>query len=55
MNVNGTPTCVSKVNGSDPTCVPYNIFQLGRVTREKCDQRLDGWHNTTAVVVAIPA
>ena len=32
VNVNGVPTCKSVVNGTDPTCVPYNIFQLGQVT-----------------------
>jgi outer membrane receptor protein involved in Fe transport len=32
VSVNGVPTCVSVVNGSDPACVPYNIFQLGQVT-----------------------
>ena len=37
VSVNGTPTCVSKVNGTDPACVPYNIFQLGRVTRDQLD------------------
>jgi iron complex outermembrane receptor protein len=30
--VNGVPTCVSVVNGTDPACVPYNIMQLGGVT-----------------------
>ncbi|HEX7945811.1 MAG TPA: TonB-dependent receptor, partial [Phenylobacterium sp.] len=35
LNVIQTPTgprCVSAVNGTDPSCVPYNIFQLGHVT-----------------------
>jgi outer membrane receptor protein involved in Fe transport len=32
VNVNGTPTCQSVVNGSDPSCVPYNIFSMGAVT-----------------------
>jgi outer membrane receptor protein involved in Fe transport len=32
VNVNGVPTCQSVVNGSDPACVPYNIFQVGGVT-----------------------
>ncbi len=26
VNVNGTPTCRSVVNGSDPGCVPFNAF-----------------------------
>src|SRR5260370_1729300 len=32
VNVNGVPTCQSVVNGSDPACVPYNIFQVCGVT-----------------------
>jgi iron complex outermembrane receptor protein len=32
VNVGGVPTCISVVNGSDPKCVPYNIFQDGGVT-----------------------
>ena len=32
VSVNGVPTCASVVNGTDPACVPYNIFQLGQVT-----------------------
>lgn len=32
VDVNGTPTCRSVVNGTDPNCVPYNIFALGGVT-----------------------
>jgi iron complex outermembrane receptor protein len=30
----GTPQCLSVLNGSDPTCVPWNIFQAGGVTPE---------------------
>jgi len=26
VDVNGTPTCVSAVNGTDPSCVPLDIF-----------------------------
>jgi outer membrane receptor protein involved in Fe transport len=37
VSVNGTPTCTSVVNGSDTACVPYNIFQLGGVTRAQLD------------------
>jgi outer membrane receptor protein involved in Fe transport len=29
---NGQPACRSVVDGSDPTCVPYNIWRLGGVT-----------------------
>lgn len=28
-NVNGVPTCTSAINGTDPSCVPLNIFQTG--------------------------
>jgi outer membrane receptor protein involved in Fe transport len=27
VNVNGTPTCLSVVNGTDPNCVPLDIFK----------------------------
>ena len=29
---NGTPVCRSVVNGTDPNCVPYDIWSLGKVT-----------------------
>jgi len=32
VSVNGVPTCQSVVDGSDPACVPYNIFSAGAVT-----------------------
>jgi outer membrane receptor protein involved in Fe transport len=32
VNVNGVATCQSVVDGSDPSCVPYNIWRLGGVT-----------------------
>ena len=32
VNVAGTPTCRSVVNGTDLTCVPYDIFIIGGVT-----------------------
>jgi outer membrane receptor protein involved in Fe transport len=31
---NGQPTCRSVIDGTDPNCVPYNIFTLGGVTQE---------------------
>jgi outer membrane receptor protein involved in Fe transport len=34
VSVGGTPTCRSVVDGTDPNCVPYNIFTLGGVTDE---------------------
>ncbi len=32
VDVAGTPTCRSVVNGTDPNCVPWNIFTIGGVT-----------------------
>jgi len=32
VGVNGVPTCQSVVDGSDPSCVPYNIWSAGAVT-----------------------
>jgi outer membrane receptor protein involved in Fe transport len=29
---NGTPVCRSVVNGTDPNCVPYDLWSLGKVT-----------------------
>ena len=29
ISVNGTPTCVAALNGTDTSCVPYNLFQGG--------------------------
>ncbi len=29
VSVNGTPTCVAAINGTDPNCVPYNLFGGG--------------------------
>ena len=26
VNINGTPTCVSAINGQDSACIPYNLF-----------------------------
>lgn len=31
-DANGNAVCASVVDGSDPNCVPYNIFQIGGVT-----------------------
>lgn len=30
-NVAGVPTCISAIDGTDPNCVPWNIFQLAGV------------------------
>ncbi len=32
VNVAGVPTCQSVIDGSDPACVPYDVFTLGHVT-----------------------
>ena len=32
VSVGGVPTCESVVNGTDPNCVPWNIFAKGGVT-----------------------
>ena len=32
VSVAGVPTCQSVVNGTDPSCVPYNIYSAGGVT-----------------------
>lgn len=32
VNVNGVPTCQSVVDGTDPNCVPYDVFNLNGVT-----------------------
>ncbi len=32
-----TPTCRSVVDGTDPTCVPYNVFSPGGVTQAALD------------------
>jgi outer membrane receptor protein involved in Fe transport len=34
---NGTAVCRSVVNGSDPNCVPYNLFKQGGVTQAALD------------------
>ncbi|MBS0417393.1 MAG: TonB-dependent receptor [Proteobacteria bacterium] len=36
-NVNGVPTCQSVINGSDPRCVPWNIFQPNAVSKAAAD------------------
>ncbi|WP_233150887.1 TonB-dependent receptor domain-containing protein [Sphingomonas mollis] len=32
LNVNGVPTCKSVVDGSDPGCVPLNVFQYNGIS-----------------------
>ncbi|WP_205598286.1 TonB-dependent receptor [Caulobacter sp. 17J65-9] len=35
--ITGAPVCRSVLDGSDPACVPYNIFQTGGVTQAALD------------------
>jgi outer membrane receptor protein involved in Fe transport len=35
LDVDGVPTCMSVIDGSDPNCVPYNPFVLGGITPEQ--------------------
>ncbi len=37
VNVGGVPTCKSVLDGSDPACVPYNIWTQGGVTKAQTD------------------
>ncbi len=37
INVAGRPTCRSVVNGTDPNCVPYDVFIAGGVTQAALD------------------
>lgn len=37
ISVDGVPTCRSVVDGTDPDCVPYDIFSEGGVTQEALD------------------
>ncbi|WP_179506080.1 MULTISPECIES: TonB-dependent receptor [unclassified Sphingomonas] len=32
VNVNGTPTCQSVIDGTDPDCVPIDVFQANGIT-----------------------
>ncbi|WP_252181370.1 TonB-dependent siderophore receptor [Azospirillum sp. B4] len=33
VNVNGVPTCKSVIDGTDPTCVPINVFQYNGISQ----------------------
>lgn len=37
VSVNGVATCRSAVDGTDPGCVPYNVWRLGGVTQAQLD------------------
>ncbi len=49
VNVNGKPTCVSVVNGTDPSCVPFDAFQAGNSDQSLVDYiyNVPDGHNTT--------
>lgn len=32
VSINGAPTCASVVDGSDPSCVPYNVWGTGPIS-----------------------
>ncbi|SEM38840.1 TonB dependent receptor [Sphingomonas gellani] len=42
VNVNGTPTCVSKVNGTDPNCIPFDAFSAGNNNQALVDYFYSG-------------
>jgi len=42
VSVNGVPTCVAALNGTDSTCVPYNLFQGGLPGDEGIQGVIDG-------------
>ncbi len=42
VNVNGTPTCVSKLNGTDPNCVAFDAFSAGNNNRALIDYFYNG-------------
>ena len=37
VDVDGVPTCQSVIDGSDPNCAPWNLFQTGGVSQEALD------------------
>ena len=49
VDVGGVPTCRSVRDGTDPNCIPLNIFQIGGVTPAQVALRvnavLPGWPN----------
>ncbi len=48
-NVNGVPTCDSVVNGTDPLCVPINLFKTGGVTQAALNYLLTNSFNGGAI------
>jgi iron complex outermembrane receptor protein len=50
VNVNGTPTCVSKVDGTDPNCVPFDAFKAGNNDQALADYLFTGQNGTSTGV-----
>ncbi len=42
VSINGTPTCVAALNGSDAACIPYNLFQGGKPGDDGIQGVIDG-------------
>lgn len=56
VSVNGAPTCTSVVDGTDPACVPYNIWGTGPITPAALNYiHQDGAENGYAKQVIIDA
>ncbi|MDF2639379.1 MAG: TonB-dependent receptor [Novosphingobium lindaniclasticum] len=47
VNVNGVPTCRSVIDGTDPSCIPINVFTPGGVTADQASY-LFGESNTAS-------
>ncbi|MFZ3482421.1 TonB-dependent receptor domain-containing protein [Sphingomonas sp. 3-13AW] len=37
VDVNGTPTCTSVIDGTDPNCVPLDVFGYGAISQDAFD------------------
>jgi len=47
VDVNGTPTCESVIDGSDPSCVPINVFQANAITSTQAQYLFSDSHTST--------
>ena len=47
ISVAGVPTCVSALNGTDTSCIPYNLFQGGQPGDGGIDGVRAWWSRTT--------
>lgn len=50
VNVNGTPTCQSVVDGTDPSCVPFDAFSANNNNAALANYLLTGRNGTTTTV-----